>query len=272
MKTDNIITVFDTHAHLDSDVFDVDRDDLFLRLGQTQEIGGQLVAMAGVILPGTDLLSSQRCVDFALLSSDFYSAVGIHPNSSMDSIDLDWRGVEKLAEREDVIAIGETGLDRYRDFTPMEKQVDLFCRHIDLSIRLGKPILIHCRDAWDDVLPILRRSKGLTGVIHSFNGDSEQAKEVLDLGFYVSFAAQSTYPDGKFNILREVAKIIPAERLLIETDSPYLVPHPFRGQLKRNEPSYVIMVAKKLAELRQEPLENIAQITTQNAKKIVCRK
>jgi TatD DNase family protein len=151
----------------------------------------------------------------------------------------------------------------------MDKQVDLFCRHIELSIRLGKPILIHCRDAWDDVLPILRRSNGLTGVIHSFNGNHEQAMEVLDLGFYISFAAQVTYRNEKFSELHEVAKIIPAERLLIETDSPYLVPHPFRGQLKRNEPSYVVMVATRLAELRQEPIENIAKITTQNAQKIV---
>jgi TatD DNase family protein len=154
----------------------------------------------------------------------------------------------------------------------MEKQVELFCRHIDLSMRLGKPILIHCRDAWDDMLPILRRSNGLTGIIHSFNGTCEQAKEVIDRGFYVSFAAQVTYRNEKFADLHEVAKIIPPDRLLIETDSPYLVPHPFRGKLKRNEPSYVVMVAIRLAELRRESVEYIARITTQNAKKIINQK
>ncbi|MDR2643259.1 MAG: TatD family hydrolase [Planctomycetaceae bacterium] len=269
MKTSDVITVFDTHAHLDSAEFDVDRGVVFSRLSGVHKVDGKLVSVSGVVLPGTDLRSSRSCVEFASLLTEFYAAVGIHPNSNVDSIDVDWRKLCELAERDDVVAIGETGLDRYRNITPMETQVDLFCRHIDLSIRLGKPILIHCRDAWDDVLPILRRSKGLTGVIHSFNGTREQAMEVIDLGFYVSFAAQVTYRNEKFTGLHEVAKIIPAERLLIETDSPYLVPHPFRGQLKRNEPSYVVMVAIRLAELRQESVEYIAKITTQNAKRLI---
>ncbi|MDR1486235.1 MAG: TatD family hydrolase [Planctomycetaceae bacterium] len=272
MRTDGVITVFDTHAHLDSVEFEVDRDLVFSRLGREHEVGGQLISVAGVIFPGTDLRSSYRCVEFSLRSSDFYAAVGIHPNSPMSSIDADWRVVSELAESDDVVAIGETGLDRYRNVTSMDMQVDLFCRHIDLAIRLGKPILIHCRDAWDDVLPILRSSRGLTGVIHSFNGTCEQAKEVIDRGFYVSFAAQVTYRNEKFSQLHEVAKIIPLDRLLIETDSPYLVPHPFRGQLKRNEPSYVVMVAIRLAELRQDSLKNIAQITTQNAKNLINKK
>jgi TatD DNase family protein len=264
-----MITLFDTHAHLDGDEFDFDRKLLYSRFVRGYEFEGIQVLVSGVILPGTDLSSSRKCVEFSLEYPNFYSAVGIHPNSDMSSIETDWLEVVKLAERGDVFAIGETGLDRYKNITPMECQVDVFCRHIDLSIRVGKPVLIHTREAWDDVLPILRRAKGLTGIIHSFNGTCDQAKEVLDLGFYVSFSGQVTYLNDKFTDLHEAAKIIPEERLLIETDSPYLIPHPFKGKLKRNEPTYVFMVAKRLAELRQESIEHIAEITTKNATNLV---
>ncbi|MDR2763327.1 MAG: TatD family hydrolase [Planctomycetaceae bacterium] len=269
MKSEKVITVFDTHAHLDSEEFNEDRELLISRLLCEHEVAGRRVFVSGVLIPGTDLLSSYSCVEISLCSSNFYAAVGIHPNSDMGAIDSDWLKIEKLAERDEVVAIGETGLDRYRNITPMEQQVEVFCRHIDLSIRLCKPILIHCRDAWEDILPILRKSRGLTGVIHSFNGTSEQAREMIDRGFYISFAGQVTYLNEKFAELHEVVKTIPEDRLLIETDSPYLLPHPFRGKLKRNEPSYVIKVAERLSELRGESLEQISQSTTKNAQNLV---
>ncbi|MDR2345906.1 MAG: TatD family hydrolase [Planctomycetaceae bacterium] len=269
MTTNNVITIFDTHAHLDSNEFNVDRNLMLSHLGQPHEIDGQLIQVSGVIVPGTDLQSSRSSIEISLLGSGFYSAVGIHPNSDMRFIDKDWHEIKKLAERKEVIAIGETGLDRYKNITPIEKQIEIFCRHIELSIHVSKPILIHCRDAWDDVLPILHRYRNLTGVIHSFNGTSEQAEEVIERGFYISFAGQVTYRNEKFKTLHETAKTIPEECLLIETDSPYLIPHPFRGQLKRNEPSYAFMVAKRLAELRQSSVEHIAKITTQNAIKFI---
>jgi TatD DNase family protein len=268
MSSEVILSIFDTHAHLYLEQFNVDREMIVSRLGQVQKVENHLVEMSGVLFPGIDLQSSRRSIEIASMSSKFHAAVGIHPNSDIDSAFSDWIGVEELASGDGVIAIGETGLDRYRDVTPIDLQEKLFCRHIELAIGTKKPILIHCRDAWDDMLPILRRYDGLTGVIHSFNGTDAVAREVLDRGFYVSFSGQVTYRNKKFTELHDVAKIIPSERLLIETDSPYLIPHPLRDKLKRNEPTYAVLVALRLAELRNESPEYIAKITTQNAKKI----
>ncbi|MDR1963929.1 MAG: TatD family hydrolase [Planctomycetaceae bacterium] len=275
-----MISIFDTHAHLDLEPFSDDFDAVIRRLESgvfpgglvPDELEGKTIEMAGVLLPGIDGKSSFRCAELAKRFPVFHAAAAIHPNYVANATEDDWKIVTKLAYDENVAAIGETGLDRYWDHTPIEQQIDALQQHIDLAVQTGKPIQIHCRDAWNEMLPILRRSvqeKGLRGIIHAFSGEPEQAVECIELGFYLSFAGSVTYRNAKFSPLWEAAKVVPSDRLLIETDSPYMTPHPFRGQLKRNEPTLAAMVAFRLAELRGETLEQIAETTTKNAKLVV---
>jgi TatD DNase family protein len=275
-----MIPIFDTHAHLDLEEFSNDLDAVIQRLesGTLPVVPveplnhlNQLIEIAGVLLPGIDAQSSSRCVKLAERLPIFHAAAAIHPNYAVNATDNDWKIITELAHCDSVVAIGETGLDRYWDYTPIEQQINSLLKHIDLAVQTAKPIQIHCRDAWDDMLPILRQAvkeKGLTGIIHAFSGEPEQAVECVELGFYLSFAGSVTYRNTKFSPLWESAKIVPADQLLIETDSPYMTPHPFRGKLKRNEPTLAVMVALRLAELRNTTLEQIAETTTQNAQQI----
>jgi TatD DNase family protein len=273
-----MIPIFDTHAHLDLEQFSPDRDAVIQRIESgtlpvvPDEPISQPIEMTGVLLPGIDAPSSSCCVELAKRSPIFHAAAAIHPNYVVNATDNDWKIITELAHSDSVVVIGETGLDRYWDHTPIEQQIDALQQHIDLAVQTAKPIQIHCRDAWDDMLPILRlavKEKGLTGIIHAFSGEPEQAAECIELGFYLSFAGSVTYRNAKFSPLWESAKIVPADRLLIETDSPYMPPHPFRGKLKRNEPTMAVTVALRLAELRATTLESIAKITTQNARQLL---
>ncbi|MDR2441802.1 MAG: TatD family hydrolase [Planctomycetaceae bacterium] len=273
-----MIPIFDTHAHLDLDAFSNDFDTVIGRLESGtlpiifEELLDQPIEITGVLLPGIDAQSSYRCTELSKRFSFFHAAVAIHPNYVVRATDDDWKVVTELAYSDFVVAIGETGLDWYWDYTPMEQQIAALQRHIDLAVRTAKPIQIHCRDAWDAMLPILRRAveaNKLTGIIHAFSGEPKQAMECIELGFYISFAGSVTYRNAKFLPLWESAKIVPADRLLIETDSPYMTPHPFRGKLKRNEPTLAVMVAHRLAELRGTPLKEIAQTTAQNAQQLL---
>ncbi|MDR0335669.1 MAG: TatD family hydrolase [Planctomycetaceae bacterium] len=274
-----MIPIFDTHAHLDLEPFSEDFDAVIHRLESgtlpvvSDELPSQPIQMTGVLLPGIDAQSSYRCVELAQRLPIFHAAAAIHPNSVVNATDHDWKIITELAFRDDVVAIGETGLDRYWDDTPIEQQINALLKHINLAVRTAKPIQIHCRDAWDDLLPILRhavKEQGLTGIIHAFSGEPEQAAECIELGFYLSFAGSVTYRNAKFASLWESAKIVPINRLLVETDSPYMPPHPLRGKLKRNEPILAVMVAQRLAELRGVTLAQIAEATTQNAFQILC--
>lgn len=273
------IEIFDTHAHLDLELFENDLDETIRRLESghfpedftPKELEGKNIIMSGVLLPGIDLNSSCHCIALAEKSPLLYPAVGIHPNSVEQLTNANWKEIERLAQRSDVVGIGETGLDLYWDRTPLELQIDYFQRHIELSQKTDKPILIHCRDAWDEMLPILRRETvngSFKAVIHAFSGTSEQASECVDLGFSISFAGSLTYRNAKFSPLWEAAQVVPSDRLLIETDSPYMTPHPFRGKLQRNEPSMSVLVAVRLAELRGESVETIAETTKKNARKL----
>jgi TatD DNase family protein len=274
-----MIPIFDTHAHLDLEAFSNDLDAVIQRLESGTlpvvpvEPLNQPIEITGVLLPGIDAQSSFRCVKLTERLPIFYAAAAIHPNYAVNATDNDWKIITELAHCDSVVAIGETGLDRYWDYTPIEQQINSLLKHIDLAVQTAKPIQIHCRDAWDDMLPILRQAvkeKGLTGIIHAFSGEPEQAAECVELGFYLSFAGSVTYRNTKFSPLWESAKIVPADQLLIETDSPYMTPHPFRGKLKRNEPTLAVMTALRLAELRNTTLEQIAETTTQNARQILC--
>ena len=197
------------------------------------------------------------------------AAVGIQPNYAAEAKADDWVIVEQLAQEAEVVAIGETGLDRYWDFAPIDLQVDYFRRHLELSQRLGKPFVVHCRDAESDVVAELRRAAAdgpLNGIMHSFCGNAETAQSCLQLGLHLSFAGMLTYK--KNDGLRTLAATVPFDRLLVETDSPYLTPVPLRGKMKRNEPANVRHTAQCLAETRGVPFEEIAAVTTANAARI----
>ena len=265
--------IFDTHAHLDFPEFVEDRVALLRRLTTgtfpgglaPEELDDQPIEVVGVLIPGIDAVSCQRVIETATLSDLLHVAVGIHPNYTAETTADDWQTITELARQDNVVAIGETGLDYHWDDAPIEIQIDMFHRHIELSQMTSKPILIHCRDAWDDLLPILQQAGKLHGVIHAFSGNTEQMFACVELGFHISFAGSVTYRNAKFAPLWESARQTPAERLLIETDAPFMIPHPYRGKLPRNEPTLAALTALRLAELRNVPLRTIAETTAKNA-------
>jgi TatD DNase family protein len=196
-----------------------------------------------------------------------HAAVGVHPNYASQVPPDDWDRVAHWARTGRGIALGETGLDRHWDYTPFDVQQDYFARHLELSRETGLPFIVHCRESEADVLAMLRdahRSGPLNGVMHSYCGDAALAQECLAMGMYISFAGMVTFK--KSQALREVAATIPADRILVETDSPYLSPHPLRG--KRNEPANVRITAECVAAARGESFEALAAQTTQNAQRL----
>ncbi len=253
---------FDTHAHLDQSDFDADRGEAVAR---AREAG---VAM--ILCPAVSAESSRAVVTLAE-RYDLLAAVGIHPNSTHEAAADDWRQVAAMIDHPRVAALGETGLDRYRDFAPIALQQEYLDRHLRLSQACDLPVILHCRDAQADLLGAIRAAaeRGpIRGVVHAFSGDAAFAAECLALGLYVSFAGNVTYSNRKFEPLRAAARTIPADRLLIETDSPYLIPQLFRGKQKRNEPAHLVHTAALLAELRGVEPEQLAAETTANARRL----
>lgn len=252
--------LFDTHAHLDDEQFESRLDDVVA--------GAREAGVQSIVAIGTTAESSGRCVEIAAKYDGVYASVGIQPNYCAAAADGDWDTVVRLAGDPHVVALGETGLDRYWDYTPFEVQQDYFDRHLRLSQQTGLPFVVHMRDCGDDILAMLRSAgdRGeLSGVMHSFTGDIQLAKACLELGLYISFAGMVTYK--KSVELREVAATIPHDRLLMETDAPYLSPHPKRGQ-RPNEPGLVAHTARCLAEVRGVDLETLAEQTTANARRL----
>lgn len=250
--------LFDSHAHIDDNRFDSDRLETIERAREN--------GVTGIINIGADMASSARSVALAQAHEGIYAAVGIHPHDAKAAVNADYdRMAEWVEQEKKVVAIGEIGLDYYYDLSPREVQQEVFIRHIDLARQLRKPIIIHDRDAHGDVMNIIKKeAKGIIGVFHCYSGSLEMAKEVLKLGFYVSFAGPVTF--AKSTKLKEIAAAVPLERLLVETDSPYLTPHPHRG--RRNEPAHVRLVAEEVARLRGLSLEAVAEATTQNVKQL----
>lgn len=251
----------DTHAHLDQEEFNDDRADV---LARAREAG-----VSAVIAVGCTADSSEDCLDLAVKHPGVFAAVGIQPNYVAEAAPDDWDCVAALARDfcgdRRLVAIGETGLDRYWDHSPFPLQQDYFDRHLRLSQELDLPFIVHTRESDADVLQMLReaRARGpLRGVMHSFAGSAQTAAECLEMGLYVSFAGMVTFK--KSDDLRAVAATIPADRLLVETDSPYLSPHPLRG--KRNEPARVVHTGAVLAETRGVSVEQLAQSTTAAAR------
>jgi TatD DNase family protein len=251
--------LIDTHVHLDEEAFRPDRDEVVAR-----------AAAAGVstmISIGITAATSRAAVDLAQAYPGVYAAVAIQPNYVSQAAPGDWQAIQELATRPKVVAVGETGLDRYWDYAPFDLQVEFFDKHLELARRLNLPFIVHCREAERDVVAQLRRAATvgpLRGVMHSFAGDGETALACVELGLFISFAGMLTFK--KNDALRSVAAQVPLDRLLVETDAPYLAPTPFRG--KRNEPAYVPNTAEVLASVRGVSLEEIARVTTENARRL----
>jgi TatD DNase family protein len=248
----------DSHAHIDTSRFDEDREKML----EAAFAGG----ITRIIDPGCDLSSSLAAVALAkAYPGKVYAGVGVHPHDASTYSAEVRSQLRALTEETEVVAIGEFGLDYFRMLTPKEIQREVFCAHLELAYECNLPCIIHVRDAHDDVMDLLRGyGRGLRGVFHCFSGDVAQAEECLGFeGFVLSFAGPLT---KQGNALPEVARMAPLDRILIETDSPYLVPKPLRA--RRNEPLFVKHVAEKLAEIRGMSLEEIAQITTANAVRV----
>ncbi|MFC2059868.1 TatD family hydrolase [Chloroflexota bacterium] len=251
----------DTHAHLTSSAFDADRDESIAR---AQEAG-----LSTIINIGVDLESSQKAVSLAEEYPQVLAATGFHPHEATGVQRADIVRIAEMANHPRVVAIGEVGLDYYRDYSPRQAQLQVLEWQLDLAVELNLPVIIHCRQAAKEMLVVLnkwiaRHKTGngqRRGVIHCFMGDSDTAQQYLDMGFYLSLGAYIGYP-GSRNAY-DVIRGIPQNRLVVETDCPYLSPQSHRG--KRNEPAYLPLTVEFLAELRGVSFETLAEETTQNA-------
>jgi len=248
----------DTHAHLQKESLNDSLENILAR--------AQAAQVTTIMCIGYDRESSQEAVQLARQYPQIYAVVGIHPHDATEW-DQDTRDLlYKLAHEPKVVAIGEIGLDFYRDLSPRDKQRQAFVEQIKLAQELGKPIVIHDRDAHQEVLDTVRREKaGINGgIMHCYSGYLPLAIDLMKEGFYISFAGPVSFKNARKT--KEVAAHIPLERILIETDCPYLTPEPLRG--KPNEPAYVVYVAQALAEIRRKPVEEIAYLTSRNAAQV----
>jgi len=259
-----VIDLVDSHCHLDSPQFDADREAV---IGRSAESG-----VTRVVNPGVDVPSSRAAVALAQQHESIYAAVGTHPHDAK-TLDADaLEELKRLARSPKVVAIGEIGLDYYRNLSPHDVQRRAFEMQLELAAELGLPVIVHDRDAHDDVLAVLSHWRAALharrstlhehpGVLHSFSGDVAMAEQAVALGFFVGVSGPVTHKNA--DRLRQVVRAVPSERLLVETDAPYLTPQPRRGQ--RNEPAYVHMVAQAVADVRGLTLEQAAAQTTANA-------
>ncbi|MDQ0300945.1 TatD DNase family protein [Salibacterium salarium] len=250
--------LFDTHVHLNIDSFEEDLEETIAR---AQEAGVESMNVVGFDHE-TIKKAMQLVEDYDFL----YASIGWHPVDAVDMTDNDLKWIEELSAHPKVVAIGETGLDYHWDKSPKEVQKEAFRKQIHLAKKVNLPIIIHDREAHQDIVDILKEENASEtgGIMHCFGGDMEIARQCLDMNFHISFGGPVTFKNAK--LPKEVAKEIPMDRLLVETDCPFLAPHPNRG--KRNEPAYVKLVAEKVAELKEMSLEELAEQTTRNAKKL----
>jgi TatD DNase family protein len=247
-------TLFDSHCHLEDERF-------------TSQVDGALERMreAGVarcILAGSDLESSARVAALAAKYPNVYGVAGVHPHEASGYNDDTLPALQTLLQGVRMVGVGEIGLDYHYDFSPREAQRSAFVRQLEFAHDLHLPVVLHVRDAHGDVTELLRQRRGQlpAGVLHCYTGSLESAREYLNMGFYISFSGSVTFKSARN--LQEVARFVPDDRLLVETDSPYLTPEPMRG--RPNEPAYVRYVAQKVAELRQTTLTELSARTTAN--------
>ncbi|MGD6778057.1 MULTISPECIES: TatD family hydrolase [Bacillaceae] len=250
--------LFDTHVHLNADQYEEDLQEVLDR--------AQAEKVTNMVVVGFDRKTITRAMELVEKYDFLYAAVGWHPVDAIDMTEEDLAWIEDLTSHEKVVAIGEMGLDYHWDKSPKEIQKEVFRKQIQLAKKVKLPIVIHNRDATADVVQILKEedAKEVGGIMHCFTGSLEVAKECMEMNFYISFGGPVTFKNAKKP--KEVVKEIPMEKLLIETDCPYLTPHPYRG--KRNEPGYVRLVAEQIAELKELTVEEVAEKTTANAKKL----
>lgn len=247
---------FDSHAHYNDERFEKDRDSLLNSLYREHQV-------TRIMNVGYDLESSRQAVMIARKYPFVYASVGIHPHDAEDIKEGDYACIEELAGEEKVKAIGETGLDYHYDNSPRQEQRRAFDAHLRIAEKLHMPVIIHEREATGDALDILKTYHG-NGVFHCFSGSVETARIVLKMGLYISFAGPVTFKNARK--LQEVAAFVPEDRFLIETDCPYLTPEPFRG--RRNDSSYVHLVAEKIAQIKGISKEEAAALSMENAKRL----
>lgn len=267
MTLNSPLNLVDTHCHLNFDEFDQDR---------TQVIDRALKnGIKRILVPGIDLETSKTALKCSYDYPQVFAAVGVHPNSCLSWTQNSLLDIKHLAGEEKVVAIGEIGLDYYRDYAPKELQRSIFIQQLELAAELGLPVIIHNRDASEDIFTILQnwhkalvqegsKLAGHPGELHSFSGTIEFAKEVIASNFKIGITGPVTFRNSA--TLQSVVRSVPLESLLIETDAPYLTPHPFRG--KRNEPANVRIVAEKIAEIKEIPVDLIAMSTTEEADRL----
>ena len=246
----------DTHCHLDFEDLAAERKHILARAKQ--------VGVQQIITIGIDLDTSRRAIALAEANGEIYATIGIHPHNARALSSKDIQELLTLGRKSQVVAYGEIGLDFYRNYKPRPVQISCLYEQLNVARELGLPVVIHDRDAHQEVLQILRDQKAweIGVAMHCFSGDLAMAQEVIEMGFYISIPGPVTFTNDRR--LPELVRALPLERLLIETDCPYLTPHPHRG--KRNEPAYVRLVAEAIARIREIPLEEVAQITTANAR------
>jgi TatD DNase family protein len=252
----------DSHCHLDHEQFDADRDAVIER---ALEAGVERMVAIGTGDGPPDLETGIRLAD---RHAAIYATVGVHPQDASKASAETFPRLAELLRHPKVVALGEIGLDYHYDFSPRETQRDVFVEQMRIASDASKPIVIHTREAWEDTLELLERywkPTGLPGIMHCFSGGPAEATRCVELGFYLSFGGIVTFP--KALDVQEAARTAPGDRILVETDAPYLAPVPRRG--KRNEPAYVMETARKLAALRGETLEAIAAATTANFRRVL---
>jgi TatD DNase family protein len=257
------VKLIDSHCHLDDKQFDADREAVIAR---AREAGVERMMAIGTGDGPPDLEAALR---LARLHDFIYATVGVHPHDASKATPETFARMEALATdatvKTKLLAIGEIGLDYHYDFSPRNVQREVFVAQLKLAGRAGKPIVIHTREAWDDTLLLLREHWSGGGIMHCFSGGAAEARQALDLGFHLSFGGVLTFP--KAEALREAARLAPEDRLLVETDAPYLAPVPKRG--KRNEPAFMVETVRRLAEVRGVRPEHIAERTTGNFERLM---
>jgi TatD DNase family protein len=256
------VSLIDSHCHLDSPEFDADRDEVVAR---ALAAGVEHMLAIGTGSGPPDLEAGIRLAD---RYPQFYATVGIHPHDAAKASKTDIDRLAGLLAHPKVVALGEIGLDYHYDFSPRETQTSVFIQQMEIAAAARKPIVIHTREAWDDTAALLEqhwKPHGIGGIMHCFSGGPAEARRALDLGFYLSFGGIVTFP--KALDVQAGAKEAPDDRILVETDSPYLAPVPKRG--KRNEPALVVHTARKLAELRGQSLDEVSRVTSENFRRLL---
>ncbi len=247
--------IFDTHAHYDDSRFDEDREDVFVRLKEQ--------GVTNIVNCGCDLRTSLKTVEFTENYDFIYGAVGVHPHEAEDTTEEELLKIKELYSKKKIVAVGEIGLDYHYDFSPRERQLEIFERQLKLANEFNLPAIIHDREAHEDTMKLLKSYKP-KGVVHCFSGSAEMAKEIIKLGLYIGIGGAVTFKNAKKPV--EVVENLPIDRLVLETDAPYMTPVPFRGQ--RCDSAHIAYTAEKIAEIRKIDVQELIDICNENAKKL----